>query len=71
MQVVSLLKGQGTEKISNGTIDNSTDWTLIGSGFTIGSGIASFNGASNSTLRQACSDMVSAIENSKTLFTPI
>jgi len=60
-----ILLGQGTEKISNGTIDNSTDWTLIGSGFSINNGVATFNGTTPSYLRQASSDMLSVIEDSK------
>jgi len=59
-----ILQGQGTEKISNGTFDSSTDWTIINSGYTIGGGVASFDGITASYLKQASADMVSVIEDS-------
>ena len=56
---------QGQEKISNGTFDSDTDWTIINSGWSIGSGVASHDGVGNSYLKQDAGDMVSDLEDSK------
>jgi hypothetical protein len=48
----------GSEMISNGAFDDGTDWTA-GTGWSIGSGVASYDNTIAANLTQAAVDMVS------------
>lgn len=54
------------EMINNGDFeDGSTDWTVISGGYTIVDGGATYDGTSNTTLRQPAANMLIELENSK------
>ena len=52
-EYISTGVGTGAELVVNGTFDTDSDWTK-GTGWSIGSGVATFNGVGTDTLRQDC-----------------
>lgn len=55
---------QNTEMIPNGNFDDDSEWRLIDPGWSIGSGVASFNGTGASYLRMHTDSMISTIGDS-------